>query len=434
MAVGVGVAAGALLALAASAAAQADAWILLMMLVLDVTALLSSLGEASWVGVLTAAALWGSHLMGWTLSEPRIPLAGLQVALALFLGAAAMLSRVRIAVDLRRWFPMWLGVLPWVPSVLGASLRGDWLVAGGRLLGAATAALWVQVTLRHDPRRLAWGLVAGTHLVLLLPFFCGITSPLAEPRFSGGACATTHPNILGLSAWTTGLGWLVLPGPSSPARLVGAALGVLLIFLTDARTAAGAGLVGAAVGLALPMGRRARRKGGFARVIGVGSVALLLAAGAFALASSFFLRERAAGVGVLTGRDVIWGVALAEYQAAPALEKLLGTSEGGIGARVERPGQSTPTGSALTTDNFFAALLRRSGAAGLAIGSVGLLLAAGAVVRGLRSGQPATALLVAGLATIPVEDWLFGGSLFVWVALAGALLTGSGDRERRRPE
>jgi hypothetical protein len=163
-------------------------------------------------------------------------------------------------------------------------------------------------------------------------------------------------------------------------------------------------------------------------------VAPLLAAGAFALASSFFLRERAAGVGVLSGRDVIWGVALADYQAAPALEKLLGTSEGGIGAGVERPRQWTPTGSALTTDNFFAALLRRSGAAGLAIGSVGLLLAAGGVVRGLRSGQPATALLVAALATIPVADWLFGGSLFMWVALAGALLTGSGDRERRRPE
>jgi len=55
-------------------------------------------------------------------------------------------------------------------------------------------------------------------------------------------------------------------------------------------------------------------------------------------------------------------------------------------------------------------------------------------LRGLRSGQPATALLAAGLATIPVEDWLFGGSLFTLVALAGALLTGSGDRERWRPE
>ena len=64
----------------------------------------------------------------------------------------------------------------------------------------------------------------------------------------------------------------------------------------------------------------------------------------------------------------------------------------------------------------------------------GLVLAAGAVLRGLRSAQPATALLVAALATIPVEDGPFGGSLFMWVALAGALLTGSGDRERRRPE
>jgi hypothetical protein len=343
-----------------------------------------------------------------------------------------MLSRVRIAVDLRRWFPMWLGVLPWVPSVLGASLRGDWLVAGGRLLGAATAALCLQVTLRQDPRRLAWGLVAGTHLMLLLPFVCGITSPLPEPRFSGGACATTHPNILGLAAWTTGLAWLVLPGPSSPARLVGAALGVLFIFLTDARTATGAGLVGAAVVLALRMGRGARRKAGFARALRTGSVALLLAAGAFALASSFFVRERGAGVGVLSGRDMIWRVALAEYQTAPAPEKLLGTSEGGLGARVELPGQPAPTGSGLTVDNAILSLLRRSGVAGLAIGSVGLLLATAAAIRGLRTGQPATALLVAGLATIPVEDWLFGGSLFVWVALAGSVLAGSGDRMRWR--
>ena len=430
--VGVALGIGALVAVWVGAAARVDNWVFFLLLLLNATALLASLGRASWVGVLTAAALWGSHLIGWTLPEPRLPLAALQVGLALFLGAATVVSRVRIAVDLRRWFPIWLGVLPWVPSVLGASLSGDWLVAGGRFLGAATAALWVQVTLRHDTRRLAWGLVAGTHLLLLLPLVCGIASPVPEPRFSGGACASTHPNILGLAAWTTGLAWLVLPGPLSAVRVVGVAVGALLIFLTDARTAAGAGLVGAAVVLALRMGRGTSRKAGFARALRTGSVALLLAAGAFALASSFFLRERAAGVGVLSGREMIWRVAIAEYQTAPALEKLLGTSEGGIGARIELPGQPAPTGSGFTAHNTIVGLLRRSGAAGLAIGSVGVLLAVGAVLRGLRSGQPATALLAAGLATIPVEDWLFGGSLFMWVALSAILLAGSGDRARWR--
>jgi hypothetical protein len=401
---------------------------------LDTTALLASLGRASWVSVLAAASLWGSHLIGWTVANPRVPLVALQLALALLLGAAAVLSRARIAVDLQRWFPIWLGVLPWAPSVLSAALRDDWLVAGGRLLGAATAALWVQVTLRHDPWRLAWGLLAGTHLVLILPFLCGITSPLPEPRFSGGACAFTHPNILGLAASMTSLAWLVLPGPISATRFIGVAFGVLLIFLSDARTAAGVGLLGAAVAVALHMGRGVRREAGFARAFRTGSVALLLAAAAFGLASNFFVRERAAGVGVLTGRDVMWRVALAEYQAAPALEKLLGTSEGGVGARIELPGQPAPTGSGFTAHNAIVGLLRRSGTAGLAIGSVGLVLAAGAVLRGLRSGQPATALLVAALATIPVEDWMFGGSLFMWVALAGALLASSGERACWRSE
>jgi len=399
----------------------------LVLLLLNALVLVPALGEADPYGILTAVAIWASHLIGWTIAQPGLLLAIIQLVLLGILVWGVLISRVHLRVRLLRWFPIWVGVLPAASGVLAALVGDQLLVAAGRSVSLAVVAAWVLVATRRDPLRLTWGFVAGIHLVLLVPLWCGAVAPLPDARFGGGACAYTHPNILGLAAWTTAIAWLIMPGRPRAARLLGASFGALLVVMADARTAAGAALVASAVLVALSLSGPSWRKGTM-RAGRVVLVAVLLGAGAFALTSGFFLRERAVGVGALSGRDRIWNQALADFRAAPWWERALGTAEGGVGARVTLPGQAAPSGEGFTTDNAVVGLLRRAGVVGSLLGLCGLGLAAGELMRGLRDGDRSAALLAGAIVTIPVEDWFFSGTLFMWVVLAAGLMKSARGR------
>lgn len=406
--------------------------VLSVLLLAGVVVLPAAVLRSSWVGVVAGAALWGGHIVGWTLEEPGLILAAVQLG---WLFVLALVTAWRPPRTFRVPFPFWLGVIPVAVGATGAAVQGAGLVAAGRGASAALLAAWLGATRRFDWARVGWGIVAGTHLAFAGLLGCGLVAPLAETRFAGGACAQTHPNIIGMAAWTAGIAWLALPaeGLRAGTRGLGVAVAAALLVLTDARTAGGAGLVAASVLFAMWL-RGAPRGGRLARGLTTGAVALMLVAAGGLLASPFFVRERSPGVGPLSGRERIWSAALQDWRAAPAVAKLLGTSAGGVGARVELPGQPAPTGQGFTTHNAFVGVLRRAGIVGLVAATIGLSGAIRALVSALsgRRSRWGAAMLAGALATVAVEDWLFGGSLFLWVALAGASLSDR-DRTRGRP-
>lgn len=430
--VATGVALGALALGLGSLAVTQRGLALFALLVLDLACATWAVPRGSLVGFVVGTYLLGVHVVGWTVAHRGPVLAGMSAAYVCVLFLAWVLAGARVLpAQLKGWFPLWVGVLPWAPSVLSAALAGEWQTATGRVLAASGAMLWVLLTRATDPERLVLGVLGGVHSILAAVLVCAIGQDLPDFRFQGGPCAQVHPNILGMIASMTGLAWLTLRPAPRFARAAGATLGAGLLILTDARTAAGAGLIGAGVALAGSWGHPTRWPARMARLAVVGGA---LTAGVWGLALPYFLRERGPGVGVLSGRERIWAVATSEFLDAPLQDKLLGTASGGVGAAIQLIGQSPPLGSGFTPHNAVVDLVRRTGLVGACLGTAGLAMALGELLRSLgrRDRRAGSSILAAAMATIPVESWFFGGSLFTWTALGATFLRPAPPRERSR--
>lgn len=415
-----------------SPSARLSSGFLTFILCTNLVAILCAIPYASLLGTILGVYLVGIQIVGWSLADPGEIVAALIAALFLIL---VIILVVRIQPSApgieaseglgEARFLVWIGVFPWIPSAIGALLEGNVPVGITRLVLAGSGMAILYVTRHLAGIRLAWGMVVGTHLALVPLLFCGLSdfgtfAGDAVDRFGGGSCASVHPNLIGLAAWTVGLVWLSLAGPPLAFRLCGAIAAVGLLALTDSRTSVGAGLIALATVITVASRYRTALKSSAVRAaIGAFLIAFLFL-GAWFVGRDFFVRERAPDVGVLSGRNVIWEVALEEFKAAGWPQRILGSSEGGVGGSVEVSVEESGRSTELSVDNAFLVLLRRAGIIGLLLGLTGFVRGVKATWDILSIPQAATAagILVGAIVTTPVESLLFGGPLWVWMIVA----------------
>jgi hypothetical protein len=402
--------------------------LLFLILLMNLVAAVAATRIGSPIGIVIGLHLLGAHIVGWTHPNPAVVLALMMTAYATVLYSVVIMRHPLLSGGFVREFVFWLGPMPILPAILGAVIRSQFLVAALRGALVVSALGLLLASKRIEPRSLAWGTVAGIHWAMLALIACGLAAPLGVVRFSGGVCACTHPNIIGLLSWTAAMMWLALPGVAPPLRAMSLLLCVSLIGITEARTAAGAGLVGSAAWLARVRGRdglfslRVRRVMLLMGTIGALSGAVWLIGG------DFFLMEREPGVGLLSGREMIWKQAIREFAEASWLDKIVGSSEGGAAAAIRMP-YSTEA-RALTTHNAIIGVLRLGGLAGLVCAAVGLWKFARATlaVTGLPAFGAAAGIFVGSAATILTESWFFtGGTLWVWLVIGARLAEKNGS-------
>ena len=400
--------------------------------VASLIAALAAVSRGHLVGIAIGAFLVSEHMIGWTAADPGAMLYALRLLQSALLIAFAFFVRSKSLGNVRdRRFALWFGVMPWIPSILGALVGGNLAVALGRTLAFVVATAIFIATSRVNAYRLAWGLLAGVHLALLPIVVCAVHSPdttdlgsriyLTQDvaaRFGGGACAYVHPNVLGLLVWPAFVVWLALPW--TRATIAGLASTTTFLLLSDSRASIAAALVGTVgVLLARGVGRGSRAQ----RVVAGVMVALAASLALWSISDAYFLRTRAGGSTFLTGRETIWQTAIDDFKGGSPIEKLLGTSEGGVDANVIVPKAEFAGVTNLSTHNGYIGLLRRSGLVGFFLGLLGIAGALRLVGRtiGKRESVVATALVLGALATTPAEAWLFGTTLLAWMMVAASV-------------
>jgi hypothetical protein len=399
----------------------------LVLLILNVAAAIFAAGRASAAGLLVGGYAVGTQIIGWTASHPRHWLELITVLAAGVLLTYGLNSTMRLREAFVGPAP-WLGIYPLVPSIAGAFLQGSSSVVVGRL-GGALVLVGVLLTVRRkstSPERFLWGLSGSVHIGLSVLLLAAIISPVtqvvssaADSRLSGGTWAFLHPNVIGMLAFLCALPWIGLRDVSRPMRALGIISCAGVIALTQSRTAIGAFVIVVATVLAAQYQQRRRGYGRAVQALGVLVVMSLLAVSALIAGSQFFLQHRAGTQSALSGRQAIWDITIADFKSAPPIAKLLGTTNGGTNARVVFKGETVNGSDKFTSHNAILGLLRISGVAGLVIGIIGLIIVIRLIFFSLRfRGSILTAAVLLGsLATIPVEAFVFGGLIWIWIAV-----------------
>lgn len=365
-------------------------------------------GRGTFVGFVLGAYLIGRHLIGWTVPSPGLLLQVLSFLVLLLLVAASLGDSDRWQVILRRG-AFWIGPATYVPGIVGALLAGALLTSIDRLLFALVLVFGLIVVQRTPSRHLA-GIAAGAGFLLSVALLAGGLDPVyVDDRFAGGVLAFTHPNLIGIFAATLALAWLFLPAGRG-LRWVVVPILLVVLLLTDSRTAMGAFLVGIPLGLA---SWRAR------------TLLLAVAAGlALFGAAQSFLTPRSPDSqysDVLTGRTKIWEQGLREWRSSGVIGRLLGPASDTFGALTLDDGRT------FVPHNVFIGVLVRGGLIGVFALVAGLVMLA-AHTRLLlampRDGVARAALVLigAGLATAITEDWLTGDLVWWWIAVSESVL------------
>ncbi|MGH3662287.1 MAG: O-antigen ligase family protein [Micromonosporaceae bacterium] len=377
-------------------------------------------------------------MMAWT--KPYHPI-GIWVVTATVTVAAAlwMCPWWRSSREALRLGGFWLPVGLWLIGALGALLLGRVAVAGGRIAYggfALVVALLVFQTVRRG-RDISIGIAAGLmvcNAALLAAgapwvFTTGTRAATGQEawaraqtdRFWGGPWLMDHPNLIAMMALLVAIR-VGMDARFRPwQRFTAVGNGVLLIYITDSRTALiMAGVASVTYGL-LHLGRAQRRAGWRPRVwralghalLPVTIILVVFAAtgGADNLVKDRYQNGRDGGHEVsrsLSGRVEIWDLILDDFRSDTAVEQALGNTDSIRGDILRHQDPSHPrydTQAHLGPHNGLVAALRRGGVVGLVliVGALGLV-----AWRTVRRADPCwiPALAVSASASLISQDAL----------------------------
>lgn len=390
-------------------------------------------------------------LLAWSYSERPL------VVWSLYLVEGAILTLwvvrwLRTTVPpLVRIGAAWLGLAYWILGTLGALLAVSPVVAVqkavyGGLLGLVVLAI-VTAVWRHgtDPSiGVAAAFLVAIGLVLLSGagnLFEGehVVPDTAwgqhqEKRFWGGPALLYHPNSLAVIAVAVALRIGLDVAFRRWQQVAALILMVLVLTVTNSRTAllyAGCAAALHALlvwrrrhtarasfpGLPHYRGTRAALVAGGIPVAAVGLV-LLISGGIGFLLVNRYGDEYGRAAGITSGRTVTWQAVWDDFVEDTLPEQLLGNADNARGV-VQREGTALDGKEPpkLTTDNAAVGALRRAGAIGVVAFLVGLGLL---LWHATRTTAPAWLLVAAGMSwtTIATSDWLLGGTGgTLWVLL-----------------
>lgn len=367
---------------------------------------------------LASGLLACSHIVGWT--WPSLVHVSIAISVATTSALLWSVASVPGLRRLRRSPLFYLAALPLGIALIVSVTDGAWNVAAQRLLLIAfvLALLMASESGVLDRAQWASAVAVGFYCGLLVLATASITAPLpsGSSRFSGGYWAQAHPNVIGLMAAVSVVGLLQHRSFPSAETAYLAGTSLLIVHLTGSRTALSMVLVAMAVWLVLTAGRTPSgdRTGYAGRVVVQFAVSLVAILVMTFVAVQFTQHIRQGSTSPLSGRQVIWNAVIETVRASPARTQLLGASSDASG-RIAVEGVALERVSA---HNAMLAVLRVSGLAGTATFLVGV----GLLIRGAlksRERRMTASIAAAALVTIPVETWLFGGTLWMLVACCG---------------
>ena len=411
-------------------------------------------GMLSWTFLDRPLAIWGFLLVE-----------GVVLAIWAWPWLRAMPVTVRLAGS-------WLGISYWLLGIVGALLVWHPTVALQRVayagvFGLAVLAVITSSRLVRAPgdqrpaRDLSIGVAAGFLLAIAVLLWVGAGALLdAERQYPSGGWGTAmharfwggwllyHPNsIAGISVIVA-----LRIGPDGRfarwQRLAVLGVAAVMLYLTDSRSGfvvLGAAALGHA---ALLWWARRRPVADLPQYPGrqvwaaaaAPFVALLLVLGGIVVTGLatgkggiFLTQSRYSDGDPTSGRTATWRQVGVDWQADSLAEKIFGDAESSraVVHRADSPGVD------LTTDNAAVGALRRGGVLGVLAFLVGLGLL---VTLALRRGAPGWFTLAAAtaLGTIPMTDWLLGGTGGTWwiflVAAEVAVLAALANGERTAVE
>lgn len=415
-----------------------------------VLAFAATLPGVSTAGFATGGFTVLAGLLAWSYSESPL------VVWSLYLAEGAVLT-LWVVRWLRTSLPplvrigaAWLGLAYWILGTVGALLAVVPTVAVqkaiyGGLLGlvvlAVVTAVWRSGV---DP---SIGVAAAFAVAIGLVLLSGAGNLFEaehavpdtawgdhqEKRFWGGPALLYHPNSLAVIAVAVALRIGLDAAFRRWQQVAALALMVLVLTVTNSRTALLYAGFAAALhallvwrrrhvdraahpGLPRYRGTRAALLAGGIPVVAVGLVLVISGGIGFLLVNRYPSDDKAAGV--TSGRTVTWKAVWDDFVEDSVPEQLLGNADNARGV-VQREGtaQEGKEPPKLTTDNAVVGALRRAGVLGVVAFLLGVALL---MWHAFRVDAPAWFMVAAGTSwtTVATSDWLLGGTGgTLWVLL-----------------